>query len=61
LKRKIDKKLYADLIQKKANGDAVKFLRCEIYRLARIRDVLGVSLIALAVLIIILLIFLIRR
>jgi hypothetical protein len=51
---RITGKLYADMMNKKANGEATLRLRREIFRLARGRDILGIALILSAVAIIIL-------
>jgi hypothetical protein len=53
-RRSIASKLYADMMNKKANGEATLMLRREIFRLARGRDILGIALILSGVAIIIL-------
>jgi hypothetical protein len=53
-RRSVTSKLYADMMNKKANSGAALMLRREIFRLARCRDILGTALIFSASAIIIL-------
>jgi hypothetical protein len=59
-KRHVMSKLYTDIMNKKANSDATLTLRREIFRLARIRDILGIAFIV-SVLVILVLSFLLYR
>jgi hypothetical protein len=60
-RRSVMSKLYADIMNKKANSDATLTLRREIFRLARIRDILGIAFIVSVFVIIALLVLLFRH
>jgi cell division protein FtsL len=57
-RRPVISKLYTDIINKKANSEATLTLRREIFRLARIRDILGIAFIVSVLVIIVLLLLL---
>lgn len=56
-KRRVRSTLYTDIMNKKANSEAVLTLRREIFRLARVRDILGIAFIV-SVLVMLILLFL---
>jgi hypothetical protein len=60
-RRPVMSKLYTDIMNKKANSDATLTLRREIFRLARIRDILGLILIFFGIAIIALSVLLFRH